>query len=535
MKKIFSLLAAVLMMGSMSVNADDIYLKHNWGGTGWTWKQTTYDEATESYLLRELFGATGCNWNTSASDNGSSWVGNPTTVGNPAVGDSAIFAYKNGEITITKIGEPNAEATTRFLKHDWGGTGNWVWKEMTREGETTTYTLRDIYGGTGCNWNTVGNDAGATWVAEPTLVGAPAVGDSAVFTLVEGAITITKMAGAGPAPEPVYDTLYLVNSKGWGSPKLHLWGGVASGTSWPGVDMVKVNGVQADGFDVYMYSYKHGDYTSCIFNNGSSVQSADLTIGDNVGKFFNFADQTWYETAEAVVCTWYINANFNGTTEWRELTRGEGVFTRRDVFAPAANYYYNGMAQNNLQSEIKGSKLTVDANLTAGDWALYTLDPYAKTLSIVKLTATADTAMFVAGNFTDWANGMQTLPYAITLPADSALEFKQVMRVITSIDAVPVDTALTWFGQMNEATMTRENIGEGWLLDGENNVLLTTDAAGEYIFSLNENGTFMVTFPYIPTALDTIEAGKATKVLVNGMLLIERGNNRYTVTGIRLN
>ena len=179
----------------------DIYIKHQWAENPWTWKQMTYDAETETYLLREIYGASGCNWNTQAADAGASWIASPTVVGNPANGDSAVFAFKNGEITITKIGEPSPEPTTRWMKHNWAGLNNWTWKEMTREGETDTYTLRDIYGASGCNWNTIGEDAGATWVATPTLVGEPAQGDSAVFTLVNGEITITKIVVEEPTDD----------------------------------------------------------------------------------------------------------------------------------------------------------------------------------------------------------------------------------------------------------------------------------------------------------------------------------------------
>lgn len=544
MKKLLSLFAAVLVTGSMMASnlenpVADMFIKHNWPVNPWTWKQMTYNAETETYLLREVYGATGCNWNTSASDNGSAWIASPTLVGNPLKGDSAVFAFKDGEITITKIGDPNEEPTTRFMKHNWAGLNDWIWKEMTREGETDTYTLRDIYGGTGCNWNVIGDDAGSTWVATPTLVGEPAKGDSAIFTLINGEITITKIESEGPGPEPevTQDTLYLVNSKGWGAPKIYFYGGtLGQRTAWPGDAMTKVEGVKADGFDVYMFAVNHGNHANVIFNNGGSVQSGDLVIAGNEGKYFNFADQTWYESAEAVVCTWYLKANYNGANEWREVTRAEGIFTRRDVYAPAANYYYNGMAADNLKSEIKGNKLTVDAALAAGDSAVFTLDPYAKTINIVKIEVytpeiTKDSTMFIAGNFTDWAEGMQALPYTIALPADSALEFKQVMQVITYADGVATDTTLTWYGQAGEeGVMTRES--SCWLLDGDYNVRLLTDAEGEYTFALNENGEMMVTFPEkTPTAMDNIESEQVVKIIRNGQVIILRNGQAFHVVG----
>ncbi len=142
--------------------------------------------------------------------------------------------------------------------------------------------------------------------------------------------------------------------------------------------------------------------------------------------------------------------------------------------------------------------------------------------------------MFVAGNFTNWAEGMQELPYTVALPADSALEFKQVMQVITYADAVATDTALTWYGQAGvDGHMTRES--SSWLLDGEYNVLLATDAAGEYTFSLNESGEFTVTFPEkTATGINNIEAGKAVKVVENGQVVIIKNGVRYNAVGAKL-
>ena len=82
------------------------YMKHGWYGAGWSWKKLT-DNGNGTYSIRERYdGANGCNWNTSASDDGSYWVGSPTLVDNPREGDSAVFTLNptaEKPITITKI------------------------------------------------------------------------------------------------------------------------------------------------------------------------------------------------------------------------------------------------------------------------------------------------------------------------------------------------------------------------------------------------------------------------------------------------
>lgn len=84
---------------------------------------------------------------------------------------------------------------TYSLKHPWGSGADeaWSWKELTKDG--SVYTITDFYGGTGCNWKSSEEGATEEWVANPTLVGEPAVGDECVFTLdpTTASITIEKI------------------------------------------------------------------------------------------------------------------------------------------------------------------------------------------------------------------------------------------------------------------------------------------------------------------------------------------------------
>jgi len=52
------------------------YLKNNWdGGEDWTWKELVYNEENEDYELVAVFGGTGVDFNTSASDVESKYIG----------------------------------------------------------------------------------------------------------------------------------------------------------------------------------------------------------------------------------------------------------------------------------------------------------------------------------------------------------------------------------------------------------------------------------------------------------------------------
>ena len=80
-----------------------------------------------------------------------------------------------------------------YIKHPWNG-GSWDWKMLNADANGTTYSITDVYGGDGCNWKK-GETGSEQWISSPTLVGEPAIGDSATFTLdpAAGTITITKI------------------------------------------------------------------------------------------------------------------------------------------------------------------------------------------------------------------------------------------------------------------------------------------------------------------------------------------------------
>lgn len=119
------------------------------------------------------------------------------------------------------------------------------------------------------------------------------------------------------------------------------------------------------------------------------------------------------------------------------------------------------------------------------------------TKGVAPVISYKDSVYYLAGNFTNWAEGMHLLPDTIAFPQDSLIEFKQVLVRTVLFDGDSVGKDTTWYGQTTEGEyMTRENMGEGWKLDGEHNVLLATDAAGEYVFALNDEGEFVVTWPY---------------------------------------
>ena len=174
----------------------------------WSHELMTQD-ATNTHIWRYTFTAeektyefkvTIGSWSTSyGSDNIDS--ASPVTLsgnGNISIsllaGEASII-FNDTTKLISATGAAKAIDTENYyIKHPWGGGSSWDWKMLTADANGTTYSITDVYGGDGCNWKK-GETGSEQWISSPTLVGEPAVGDSATFTLdpASGTITITKL------------------------------------------------------------------------------------------------------------------------------------------------------------------------------------------------------------------------------------------------------------------------------------------------------------------------------------------------------
>lgn len=120
--RIFTLL--LLMIGVVSSVFGAYYMKHQWGGNSWEWKQLdNNNEVIANY------GGSGVNINTSASDTGADWIAEPTLACNSiSNGTSCVFKYSNGTVTITPVdGCGGSGAATIYIPGDfnsWSETGN---------------------------------------------------------------------------------------------------------------------------------------------------------------------------------------------------------------------------------------------------------------------------------------------------------------------------------------------------------------------------------------------------------------------------
>lgn len=105
----------------------------------------------------------------------------------------------------------------------------------------------------------------------------------------------TAQGGDDPTPAEK-DSIYFVNVAGWAAPRVHLWGGTAAGTEWPGVEMTKLED-QINNYDVYKYVADKGAYVKCIFSDNGENQTADLDWTS--GKYFY--NDAWYALNEIPV------------------------------------------------------------------------------------------------------------------------------------------------------------------------------------------------------------------------------------------
>lgn len=125
--------------------------------------------------------------------------------------------------------------------------------------------------------------------------------DNICFTLAEaGQVKVVYIKGEGEEftfkmfgdfyVAPVEkDSIFFVNVADWGAVRVHLWGGSAADTEWPGVEMT-LEEEQINGHDVYKFIADKGAYANCIFSDKGNNQTGNLDW--NSGKYY-YVD-AWY-------------------------------------------------------------------------------------------------------------------------------------------------------------------------------------------------------------------------------------------------
>ena len=114
------------------------------------------------------------------------------------------------------------------------------------------------------------------------------------------------------APQEGEDvSIYFINHPNWTKPCVHLWGGTAAETTWPGAEMNKLE-EKINGCDVYQFTAQYGDYANCIFSDNGANQTANLTW--NTGKYYY--NNAWYDREDIpqTINTYHIYVK--NETDW---------------------------------------------------------------------------------------------------------------------------------------------------------------------------------------------------------------------------
>ena len=195
------------------------------------------------------------------------------------------------------------QADPEFFVHSWGGAADGdvhmtlvegdVYKADIPADNTDLLFLRLATGTTEIVWS---GDAHWNQSTDQTI---PEGKDLFTMTSWDNGEWSVYSAQGGDDPEPVdptpaeKDSIYFVNVAGWAAPRVHLWGGTAAGTEWPGVKMTKLED-QINNYDVYKYVADKGAYVKCIFSDNGENQTADLDWTS--GKYFY--NDAWYAQNE---------------------------------------------------------------------------------------------------------------------------------------------------------------------------------------------------------------------------------------------
>ncbi len=160
----------------------------------------------------------------------------------------------------------------------------------------------------------------------------------------------------GDTPEPPVaekDSIFFVNASDWIALRVHLWGGSAAGTEWPGVEMTPV-AEKINSYEVFKLIVDKGAYANCIFNNnGKGAQTGDLDWTS--GQYF-YKD-AWYAKeaipAETPVTTF---VGFDaGNTLGAQLAAGLAKNRVNVTFVEGEGDNQNKYSVNLVQGGVEGS------------------------------------------------------------------------------------------------------------------------------------------------------------------------------------
>lgn len=313
----------------------------------------------------------------------------PETTPSGTLNNSTTPYYNNGTWSTFSWSD-----YTYWIKHDWGGSGNSTWEQLTSNGDGT-YSVDAVYGGGGCDYSTKSDDSSAPSIESPILIGNPKKGDNCTFTFnpLTETITITKKAATTQLAAPTF------------SP---------AGGAYTSAQSVTISA--AEGAKIYYTTNKTVPTTS------STEYSGPITVNETT-TIRAIAVKDGYTNSEIAEATYTINSTtpttytyalhgqITGNTQWestamtdegngiwsltRDFVKGEFGIRKMDADGNQVDWlgspYIGSPADNCVQSG-SNIKLTVAGN--------YTISFNTKTEKITvtkNSTSTGDIPVYPAG------------------------------------------------------------------------------------------------------------------------------------------
>lgn len=455
---------------------------------------------------------------------------------------NGIAEMKYGTVTIlegvptTLYFIPNTEwkqigDAARFAAYLYGDTGASTWADMTLiDAEAGVYSflvdrhLYDYVIFTRMNPTTTENSWENKWNQSADIT-IPQDMNCATMDkgYWDGATVVWSVYGEVPDDILPMDTIYYVNSQSWSDVNVYAWNeelGSVNAT-WPG-EPAQMTGYQINGYDVYYYVAEQGEYTHCIFNSYSGMQTYDLVWSS--GKYYY--NDVWYTYDELlnndnndVVQSTYTVAGSSGLlgTHWdvtdttnnmTQLEDGTYQLIKTDLALVAGTYEYKvvkdhswdwclPLGANNVLSIDKDGIYTVT----------FTLDLTWQTISAtaeLQQEAVVIPQVFLIGTMNNWdytATQLQLAPDSLTASVAVMLNANTTYDYQMVVDG-------NWYTSY-DGMMTRDN-SQGWqfkhIESSTTYASLYTDIAGEYTFVWNyADNTVSVIYPDLCAAAPELQ------------------------------
>lgn len=383
---------------------------------------------------------------------------------------------------------------------------------------STTFT-QDITKNLGEAWGSLKTNTG-NWTSIELPADEPENGVNCIVIAADG--LTASWSTYEPAPA-VQITIYFINKDNWSQVNAHLYGGNASGTTWPGM-LLTNTGEQVGEYDIYSLTYNEGDYTTIIFNNNGSNQigSGEAINTTNV----YFYDGVWYESLEAVEAAFpqptletefFIAGTFNGwSTSSHNFVRQNlgdevayctiaNVTSAADIEFKIVNKASGEVWMNAKVATLDKDNNTVDFYDNDENGYQLAMTPYAagdytcafnlttKTLTVTypegdPMGITYD--VYLTGAFNEWSASADQMTEA------SEGVFTITQSFVAGDHEIKVIENTSWRGA--NYNITREACTDVELNSTESgvNAVLKADKAGDYTFTYNvADHTLSVAFP----------------------------------------